>query len=70
MTTNQTPVAKSLHTVTVIMQVAKLHQSQAAIGGTAESAIDSAMQTLGLAGRPDPYSLRDKALKLYTKTAK
>ncbi len=55
------PVAKSLHTVTVLVQVAR---STITYGvGDKEGALDIAMRTLGLDGRDDPYSLRDAALK-------
>jgi hypothetical protein len=60
MTTNQTPVAKSLHTITVIVQVARLHYIRD--DSTYEGAVYDAMDTLGLAGRPDPYGLRARAL--------
>lgn len=46
-------VAKSLHTVTVLVQVARAN------GGN----LDLAMTILGLAGRPDPYGLKAAALK-------
>jgi orotidine-5'-phosphate decarboxylase len=64
--TDAKAVAKSLHTVTVIMQVAALH-SEANPQASREAAISLAMQTLGLANRPDPYGLAAKALKLYAK---
>lgn len=54
------PVAKSLHTVTVILQVAKVAPGHTISN---EAAIDSAMEVLGLAGRADPYGLRAAALK-------
>jgi hypothetical protein len=54
------PVAKSLHTVTVLMQVARRIRGD---GETNEQAIASAMAVLGLAGRPDPYGLAAAALK-------
>jgi hypothetical protein len=53
-------VAKSLHTVTVIVQVTN---HIAATGASMESALDQAMIVLGLAARPDPYGLRGAALK-------
>ena len=54
-------VAKSLHTITVIQQVAKLH---ARGHNVTKEDIALAMETLGLAGRPDPYGLAAKALRL------
>ena len=46
------PVAKSLHTVTVIVQVAR-----------AMGSLPMALSILGLAGRPDPYGLAAAAAK-------
>jgi len=57
-------VAKSLHTITVLVQVARLHGEFQTKQYPKEKLIASAMETLGLAGRPDPYGLADKALKL------
>jgi hypothetical protein len=61
------PVAKSLHTVTVIIQIAKLARGVLEFGDNLnERCVDRAMKELGLADRPDPYGLRAKALKLMT----
>lgn len=61
-------VAKSLHTVTVIIQVAGyMHASGAA--KSVAGAIASAMTVLGLNGRPDPYGLADKATAIMNKDA-
>jgi hypothetical protein len=60
--TPATPVAKSLHTLTVIQQVARLIYAQGGI--SLEGATDSALLHLGLYGRPDPYGLRARALEL------
>jgi hypothetical protein len=57
--TTATPVAKSLHTLTVLQQVANIFPAD-----QAEDALDRAMRVLGLAGRPDPYGLRARALAL------
>lgn len=54
------PVAKSLHTVTVIVQVARLYMAN---GNKRDEALAQAMETLGLAGRDDPYGLAAAALK-------
>ena len=59
------PVAKSLHTVTVIVQVT--NHIVAAQGKDVESALNQAMGVLGLAGRNDPYALRAAALKQLSK---
>jgi hypothetical protein len=61
--TASTPVAKSLHTLTVLQQVARLHMSALGVNDPA-AAMSAALQTLGLAGRPDPYGLADRALAL------
>jgi hypothetical protein len=63
--TSSTPIAKSLHTLTVIQQVTT------AIAGLDESytlpeALETALRVLGLAGRPDPYGLAARALVLLT----
>lgn len=55
-------VAKSLHTLTVIFQVARLIQTREGSPVAADAAIEEAMTILELAGRPDPYGLRDRAL--------
>jgi hypothetical protein len=75
--TASTPVAKSLHTLTVLQQVAMTRADTGASepfgpnNNEAEAAIDFAMTVLGLAGRPDPYGLRARALELMTRnTAK
>jgi len=61
------PVAKSLHTITVIVQVARFHMGVNQFGGPAnlkkEAAIAGALNILGLAGRDDPYGLAAAALK-------
>lgn len=62
-TTAQKPIAKSLHTVTVIVQVATLLKSHHT---TVEGPIDEAMTVLGLAGREDPWGTRAAALKQMT----
>ena len=57
------PVAKSLHTLTVLQQVAHMILDLGGVNDL-EAALDLAMDRLGLAGRPDPYALRDRALVL------
>jgi len=54
------PVAKSLHTITVIVQVARLHMDS---GMDKIRAVQCALDVLGLAGRDDPYGLAAAALK-------
>jgi hypothetical protein len=63
--TPATPVAKSLHTLTVIQQMTRVMQAHAGYNDT-ETALLAAMDALGLAGRPDPYDLRARALALMT----
>lgn len=64
--TSTTPVAKSLHTLTVIQQVAAdIMRRQV----DTETALSQAMTILGLAGRPDPYGLQARALGLLLKGA-
>ncbi len=59
---NAKPVPKSLHTVTVILQVARLRiQQDPDLLPT--DAIRLATVTLGLAEREDPYGLAAAALK-------
>jgi hypothetical protein len=55
------PVAKSLHTVTVIVQVARTFLDA---GYDAVWSLDRAVLILGLASpRPDPYGLKAAAYK-------
>lgn len=63
MTKASKPVAKSLHTITVIVQVAKLHGQSQCNSYPKEKLVAAAMETLGLAGREDPYNLAAAALK-------
>ena len=58
--TNTKPVAKSLHTITVLLQVARLHMGSNR--NSPEMAMTLAATTLGLANRPDPYGLIAKSL--------
>jgi hypothetical protein len=61
-------VAKSLHTVTVLYQVAGLIRATHELNDI-EGALDAAMVTLELANRPDPYGLRARALAELLKDA-
>jgi len=58
------PIAKSLHTITVLQQVAAAMVEAGANGPGDPKGIHAAMVVLGLAGRPDPYGLEEKALRL------
>jgi len=55
------PVAKSLHTITVIVQVARDFKVRQ--GCDNNEAIKVALEILGLAGREDPYKLAEAAWK-------
>jgi len=55
------PVAKSLHTITVIVQVARDFMTRQ--GCTADEALTVALQVLALDGREDPYGLAALARK-------
>jgi hypothetical protein len=65
--TASTPIAKSLHTLTVLQQVTRLVVLSSGGAYNLETGLDHAMVTLGLAGRPDPYGLRARALELMTR---
>jgi len=59
------PLAKSLHTVTVLVRVAKaLNRDQIWSNGMA---IDLALEALGLADMPDTYGLAAAALNQLNK---
>jgi hypothetical protein len=67
MTKETKPVAKSLHTLTVLQQVARMAIAHAEARGlqlTQANAMIEAMCILGLHGRPDPYGLQARALEL------
>ena len=55
------PIAKSLHTITVIAQVAAM--IRATNSASVDGAVEMALQILGLAGKPDVYGLAAKAAK-------
>jgi len=57
------PIAKSLHTITVIVQVATmLLKNNPTIG--ADGAVNMALEVLQLSGKPDVYGLALRAEKL------
>lgn len=62
MTDSNTPIAKSLHTVKVIQQLTADFMTRQGLGRG--EALQCALEVLGLAGRPDPYGLADKAMRL------
>lgn len=53
------PLAKSLHTITVLTRLARHFMRECE---TAEEAMTDALCVLGLDQAPDPYGLRAKAL--------
>jgi hypothetical protein len=65
------PLAKSLHTVTVLVRVAKLHLSHRRLMGSAAEAhayaVGQALETLGLSDMPDSYGLVQAAIKQLNK---
>ena len=67
------PLAKSLHTVTVLVRVAKLHLLTESVSGDRHLshalAVDRAIQTLGVADMPDTYGLAEQAIKQLNKYA-
>jgi hypothetical protein len=62
MTEETKPIAKSLHTVKVIQQLTADFQTRQGLGRG--EALQVALEVLGLAGRPDPYGLAEKAMRL------
>jgi hypothetical protein len=67
------PLAKSLHTVTVLVRVAKLYRSSRdwSAEGTAQEAnayaVSQALEALGLCEMPDDYGLAAQAIKQLSK---
>jgi hypothetical protein len=65
------PLAKSLHTVTVLVRVAKLHLSHRRLMGDGAAAnafaVGQALETLGLGDMPDTYGLVAAAIKQLNK---
>jgi hypothetical protein len=57
------PLAKSLHTVTVLVRLARFVSANFAIHAGSDEAVDEALDILGLRDMPDPYGLRAAALK-------
>lgn len=65
------PLAKSLHTVTVLVRVARLHLSHRRLMDSAAAAnayaVAQALETLGLGDMPDTYGLVEAAIKQLNK---
>lgn len=75
------PLAKSLHTVTVLVRVARLHLPETPFAGgngfrdirsfthaeRCAMAVEQALETLGLSDMPDTYGLAAQALKQLNK---
>ena len=60
------PIAKSLHTVTVLVRVATMLKKRDLAYSNME-AVHGAMQVLGLSGMPDTYGLVAAAIKQLSK---
>ena len=60
------PIAKSLHTVTVLVRVARLLLKRDLAFSNVE-AVNGALQVLGLDDMPDEYGLAAQALKQLNK---
>ena len=60
------PLAKSLHTVSVLVHVA-LHLLATNEATSNKAAIDRAADILGLSDKPDTYGLKEQALKQLNK---
>jgi hypothetical protein len=62
-------IPKSLHTVTVLVAVARLHLSLAMPTDplAITYAVNKALETLGYADAPDAHQLADKARKILAK---
>lgn len=60
------PLAKSLHTVTVLVRVATMLKKRDLAFSNTE-AVHGAMQVLGLSGMPDDYGLAAQAIKQLSK---
>jgi hypothetical protein len=64
------PLAKSLHTVTVLVRVAKIYLpsvGQASEESRNKVAVMAAIKALGLGDMPDTYGLVDAAIKQLNK---
>lgn len=65
------PMPKSLHTVSVLVNVARLFQQLAAANGgarmSAEYAVESAIGSLGYHGAPDPCGLAQRSVAVLSK---
>lgn len=63
------PIPKSLHTVTVLVAIARDQATRDAIWEDmmAEELVDNALLLLGLADSPDVYGLRDQAIRKLSK---
>ena len=65
--TDTTPVAKALHTLKVLQQVAQIFIDQNGLGP--DDALSLAWVSLGFASRPDPHGLKAKALAALLKAS-
>lgn len=63
------PLAKSLHTVTVLVRVALEVRKRQFPPLPADAAMERALDILGLTGQPDSYGLAAQAIKQLNKYA-
>ena len=63
------PLAKSLHTITVLVRVALEVRKRQFPPLPADSAVERALDILGLTGQPDSYGLAAAAIKQLNKFA-
>ena len=61
------PLAKSLHTVTVLVRVAHELRNRQFPPLPADAAVERALTVLGLTGQPDSYGLAAAAIKQLNK---
>lgn len=62
MSKSEKPIAKSLHTISVIVQVSRFIRDND-LSLTREQALEDAIVALELNGKPDVYGLKSAALK-------
>lgn len=72
MSTKSATLAKSLHTVSALVAVARLYQDMAAAQGATMApayAVESALTALGYMGAADPHGLAARAVAILDKGA-
>lgn len=61
------PIPKSLHTVTVLVAIAREQLLLTSHRWTYENCVDAALSILGLDNTPDAYGLREQAIRKLSK---